>query len=559
MGIVSLLERLSEMNENDAVVLKNVDGEQVFEAASILGKLSLNKEARNNLLGFLSEIVLREAGANAADQCEQEARAFFNANGCLTAGYCLSMLRRYALTASATAALEKFIGQIPEDVFPHSKFTALLPHYQVAVMLGVQKGLEVVNNIAGLYEIDSGTLKPGGSFLAVSTIQKAQKTLVKTIGDWQTTVSNALPLQSRKRDFPLIKRLVFKLLLAMHAEPAERLLEILTTGPLGDIFRLQGASVKVFTDLGREVALPSGIDAKGPEHMQHIFREFLFSAACQRIKNHKESVDMETVRAEAEALLLPDVCSVMARLLVLFLNDLLRGLPAEKELNPKAAVGGFDAQGFHVDFVRDCIAKRYSFSIESFGKVPNALEREAAVARGMRDMEFHEWHVQKMINNGKEEEAMQHTPPAVRTSAAMTEEDLKAAQKLIASAIPARDMRMAISAIANQASLALFEAFYCKEPATGVNFEIDGRQVSIGVTPRGEFSITAELYCRRVQSIERHGIGEEEMELNWPNLCRLQYIGKLKHEKAASHPSGKRWEVLAVNVEVLTVRLTPPR
>ena len=76
IGIVFLLERLSEMNEGDAVILKSNNGEQVLKAAGILEKLSLSKETCNDLVGFLAEIISREAGASAADKCEQESYAF---------------------------------------------------------------------------------------------------------------------------------------------------------------------------------------------------------------------------------------------------------------------------------------------------------------------------------------------------------------------------------------------------------------------------------------------------------------------------------------------------
>ena len=558
MDIALLLKRLFEMNGADLVVLKNTQDNQSVKVAGIHDKLSFSEEACNNLINFFAGIVLREAGAKAAEEWENGAQAFFKAHRGLTADYCRNMLRRYALNTHTSAALEKFVGQMPEEMASSLKFDALLPHCQVAVMHGVQKGLEMMKAVDGLYEIDDGLLKSDASFLSVATIQKAQKILAAAIKKWVAAVTNALPEHSRGKELPKVKRIIFKILALAHKEASERLLETLTTGPIGDIFTLQGAAVRSFTELAKTVSLPAGIDAKGPEHVQHVFREFLFVVACGLIKEQKESDDAAMVSAEAEALLRDDVRSAMARLLTLYLNGLLRELPEEKDLRQKTNVKGFDVKGIHTDFVRDCIINRDFFSIEGFGKVANSLDRESAVARGRRDLEFYGQQIEEMISKGKERETKKWKPPEVRTSASLSEDDLKMAQRSLMRGIPARGMRMAVTLIANRTSLALFEAFYGQEPATGVNFASDAKQMFITFASRGEFSIVAELHNSHIESIESHGGGDDTMEIYWPNFFCLEYAGRLIQEADPSRPSGKCWQVRAVNVGVLAARLTPP-
>lgn len=544
------------MNEDDVVLLKNIKGEDILEAAGILGKLKYNADEGNRLINFLAEAISQEAGTAVADDFEKEASSH---NQFLTAGYYRDALRRHALNASTAAALKKFIEQVPEDVLSSLKFAELFPHCQVAVMHGTQKGLELMQAVSGLHEVDDGILKADASLVPLESMQKAQKILAKALKDWFAAMVSVLPAHCREQDLPLIKKMVFSLLLVLHAEASEALLETLTTGPIGDIFTVQSAVVKAFTGFAEDVDLPSGIDGKGPDRILRVIREFLFAVACRRIKRQNKAADTEAVRVEASALVQPDARKSMARLLMLFLNNLLRELPPEKDLRPRANVKGFDAEGFHADFVRDCIAKRFSFTIEHHGKVDNLLEREAAVGRGKKDLEFYEQQLQKMIDSGQEKQAKKWAPPEVRTSSSMTEKDLKAAQAFVMHGINDRDMRMAITAIASQDSLKLFEAFYGKEPATGVICEIADRQMAINVVPRrAEFFITAEVHNSRIQSLERHGDGEDSMEFNWVNFFQFEYSGRLQREKNASDPSGRRWRVCAVEVELMVPHLMAP-
>jgi hypothetical protein len=559
MDIAFLLRLFGGMNESEVVTLKDGKAGPVLEAAGIVGILRYNAEACAKLINFLSAIISQEAGGGVADEFEKEARAFCEVNHCLTVAYCRDALHRHALSSGDAAALKKFVDQMPEALVSAVNLTALFPHCQMAVMRGVQKGVEMMRAVVELAELDKGVLKPGGYSLPLDSVKKTQKVLTKAIRDWLAAVIEALPAHSRERDLPLVKKSAFRIMLVLHAELAEQCLETLTTGPIGDIFTVQGAVVKDFSNFAKETELPSGFDGKGPDHMQRVMREYLCAAACRQIKKRSAAADLESIRAEAALLVRPNVHEAMARLLTLFLNDLLSDLPSEKELRPRANVKGFDAEGFHADFIRDCIAKRYSFTIEYYGKVENVLEREAAVGRGKKDLEFYTEQLEKMIRNGQEKEVKKWAPPVVRTSAAMTEKDLKAAQEFIMQGVKERDMRIAVTAIANQASLALFECFYGKEPATGVTFESGDKQMAINFTPRkGEFSIKAELHNHRMQSVERHGDGEEEIEFKWVNFFLLEYNGRLKREEDRSLPSGRRWRVCGVNVEVSAAHLLPP-
>jgi hypothetical protein len=556
MDIAFLLRRFSEMNESDIVVLRDAKGEPQLEAAGMLGKLRQNPEEAGRLVSFLTEAVSQASGAAAADDFEKEVRSQDRQP---TAGYWRNVLRRYALNASASAALKKFVEETPENVLAALKFEELLPHCQAAVMNGVRKGIELMRDLSALPELDGGLLKPGVSCVPLETVQKAQKILAKASRDFFAALAGDLPEHSREQDLPLIKKAVFNLLLHGHAQSAESLLDALCAGPSGDIFAVQGAVVKSFTNFAKGADLPSGIDGEGPDQALRALREFVFMAACRRIKKRDGSPDAQAVRAEAASLAQPDALTAMARLQTLFLNALLRDLPAEKELRPRANVKGFDAEGLHADFVRDCIAKRYSFTIEFQGKVDNLLEREAAVGQGKKDLEFYEQQLKKMIDSGQEKEVKKWAPPQVRSSASMTEKDLKAAQEFIARGIPERDMRMAATALANTGSLKLFEAFFGKDPAAGVSFEVADRQMNIVFVPRkSEFSIRAELHNSRMQSVDRHGEGDDFVEFDWVNFFQMEYSGRLKREKDASHPSGNRWTVQALEVNLLASHLMPP-
>lgn len=559
VGIAVLLGRFEGMRETDAVVLRNAGGNPVIEPARLLGKLGNEAEGNSELIRFLSGVIFQEAGAHAADEFEREALAACGSGGRLTAGYCRNALRRYALDSATLAALKAFIEEGPEELLASLDFAGLSPYGQAAVMGGVRKGVELMRAVSELAGSENGMLGPGGAVITLDVVRKAQRVLAKSLKDWSAAFLESLAVHGRERELPRVAAVTYGVLLARHEEAAEYTLDTLTSGPVADIFTMQGAAVRVFTRFAGDTALPPGIDGKGPAVRRRLLRDFLFVTACRRIRKRDGAGDEDSVRAEADALLRPGVPEAMARLLTLFLNGLLRDLPSEKELRTRANVRGFDAEGFHADFTRDCIARRHSFTVEHHGKMENALEREAAVGRGRRDMEFYEKQLEEMIRTGREDQARKWAPPVVRTSAAMTEEDLKSAQAFIMRGVPDRDMRMAVTAIANQGGLGLFEAFCGREPATGVMFESTDRQAVIIFSPRkGEFSVRAEVHNDRMRAVDRSGDGEDELELGWVNFFLLEYKGALKRSKDAACPSGGRWTVCGVTVDVLAANLLPP-
>lgn len=560
VDIAFLLNRFESMDANERVVLKKNKETPGVATAGLLDKLGgSGGTGGDELIAYLGEVVSRESGPSSAGEMEKLLRNALEANKVLTVGQCRTALRRYALKTGDAAALKEFLAGISEGVLTFLKFSSLSPYCQLAVMRGVQGGLELMQAVEGLLELDEGVLRPDSQALPLESVQKAQRILAKGLKDWATAMISALPERTMEQELPRARKIVYLLLQALHADKMGAFVNSLSAGPVADIFAMQGAALKSLNSFASELPLPPGIDARAPARRRRMLCEMLYWALCRRFEKQLGTT-AEEAKARATALIQPDVRVCMGRLLKLFLNHLLSELPSEKELRPRASIKNFDAEGFHADFVRDCIARRYSFTIEGFGKLDNALEREAAVGSGKRDIEFFEKKLEEMLNSGQKEQAKNWTRPEVRTSASMTESDLRSSQELAMRGIPDRNMRMAITRIANQGSLGLFEAFYGKEPSIGANFESSDKQMLIRFLPRrSEFFVEAMLHNGKIKATERREGGEEgddEMDISGVNFFHLEYSCMLKKEQDKA--SGKvRWEAASVTVEVLSLNMLP--
>ena len=560
--ITRLLDRLASAKDMSPVVLKTANGTTSIEVAGVFGqKADAAAETNARVIAFISDCVCDASGSGAAQKAEAMLREASGQGG-LTAAGCREVLERFSVPERDVEALELFTGQIAESALQSVQFASLPMAVRVAVMHGYKKGLEMLEGVVGLTEAEENGITPQCGLLSLDTLKLAQKTLGATVIAWCNAMRDSLPAGMRQEYQTTVLHAVRTLLQKSKPKLLVAFLDALTLGPLADVHVIQLANSKEFAQFDAAYPLPGGMDGKGPARRVALLREMLFETACRHIRFQKGLSVERLIREAANMLLHTNAPLSLASLQKLYLNSLLRDLPAVEDLRARASVKGFDAEGFHGDFVRDCIARRFSFTAEGFGKLENAIDREQAVARGKRDMEFFEQQkealAQKMdgtANGAAADGSMDWRSPEVRGSVAMTEEDLNKGREIVMLAIPDRELRMAVTVLTNAAALALFEALFCKDPASGMELLGNHKHMETVYIPADQaLRVKAMLYHDGARSMERHGEGDSEIPFGQISFTQFEYCLWLKQR---SRKGNKEWQVNRVVVDSIQPFFVP--
>ena len=570
--IARLIDRLASAKDMSPVVLKTANGTTSIETAGAFGQKSDGAaETTARVIAFISDCVCDASGSGAAQKAENMLREAAGQEG-LTAARCREVLERFSVPERDVEALELFTGQIAESTLQSVQFAALPMAARVAVMNGYKKGLEMLEGIAGLAEAEENGITPQCGLLSLDTVKLAQKTLATTVAAWCNAMRDSLPEGMSREYQSTVLNAVRTLLQKSKPKLLIVFLDALTLGPLADIHVIQLSNSKEFAQFDAAYPLPGGMDGKGPARRAARLREMLFETACRHIRFQK-GLSVERLILEAANMLLHTNAPLsLASLQKLYLNSLLRDLPAVGDLRPRANVKGFDAEGFHGDFVRDCIARRFSFTAEGFGKLENALDREQAVARGKRDIEFFEQQKEALeqklegAGNGSAgrtqnggaaatDGSTDWSSPEVRGSVAMTAEDLNKGREIVMLAVPDRELRMVVTVLANVGALALFETLYCKDPASGIELLGNHKHMEIVYSPAEQaMRVKAMLYHDGARSMDRHGEGESEIPFGQISFTQFDYSLWLKQR---SRKGTREWQVNRVVVDSIQPFFVP--
>lgn len=560
--VVRLLTCLEPFSDSSPVLLKDSGTQKIFVEASLLDTLGPGaRDAVAAVIDFAVRAIRDASGAEAADEAERMLREWADREKHLSAGYLRDLLEQHRLGAKLLDSLESFSKTMPADTLASLKFKEMPLPVRAAIMEGVQKAAEMMETIAGLPEMGDGELRPDSKVLRLETVQKVQKTMAQAIHHWGAAILAALPFGASRRVQVSVLSAIHTLLQATKPKRLTAMLETLTMGVVADIFTMQSAVIREVKQFADQYPLPAGMDGLGPALRLSFLEDLLFESACRYIRVQKGISVPRLVEAEAKMLVSSDSRVAFGSLQRMYLNGLLEDLPDVSELRARANVKGFDVDGLHGDFVRDCIARRFSFSIKGFGKVENAVEREQAVAAGKRDMEFYETKKKELEENQQQPngDSAQWERPEARFSASMTEEDLKKARATVIHAIPDPTLRMAVTALANATSLGLLAAFFGTDPGAGILFRGTHKAVAMLFSPDdGTLSVSAMLFHDGLKAMSRINDEPDELDLGRISFTQLEYTAQLKPKRKQSDKDPTRWRVSLVTVENIYPYFVPP-
>lgn len=558
--------------------MKEIDGLKSIQPARMVIREGFSAEdAAGQLASFFEQVIRDEAGDEAADAAAADMAAHIAGSKALSVAYCRRVLGG-ALDAGSGDDLQSFIRRMPADTLRSLRFAEKQTHVQLAVMQGLVQGVAMMREVLALQDQEDGAFRPGVSSLSPEALKSAQSALARHIHGWASAILELLPRTTLANDLKETMACVRRLMQTTHPKLLLAFLEALTAGPLSDVFIMQTALVKILADFADRRRLPPGMDVRGPFLRYAMLRELLFEAALRHVRYLKGLSVPRLVEAEAKMMLHVDVRIAFGSLFRLYLNYLLERVPREEALKERKLVAGFDYDGIHRDFIRDCIARRFSCTIAGWGRLPNAVDREQAVAGSRRDLKFYENKMSEvceqleLLQKAREEGAEDDISvpdithwqrPDVRNTVRMTDEDKTEACGAMVAAIRERGERMAVSAMANEACFGLLRAFYGSEPATGLFMESGFQHLDVHVTP-GEvkLDINAMLFFDALVSMEAPpACGQEitdppHLDLAPISFTQLECEVQLKRRDAADSQEPE-WRALKVQVSALNSFLVP--
>ena len=560
--VARLLICLETLKDSSPVQLKDSENQKILIAATLRDILGTGaKDASAAITEYIVRVIRDASGADAANEAEGQLRAWAAQDKCIAAGRLRELLERHRLPPSVIKGLETFVESMPDNALASIKFEEMPLQLQVAVMEGVQKAAGMMETMAGLPEIEEGELKPDSKFVSLGTVQKVQKTLAQATQQWAAALLAGIPRGTSKHIQITVSSAIHKLLQATKPKLLTAMLEALTMGVAADIFTVQSFVIRELKQFADLCPIPAGIDCQSPALQRSLLDDLLFESACRYIRVQKGISVPRLLEAEAKMLVHTDPRIAFGSLQRMYLNSLLEEVPDVADLRARANVKGFDVDGLHADFIRDCIAHRYSFTVMGFGKLENAVEREQAVAAGKRDLEFYEAKKREM--DGKQQavnaEPAQWERPEARFSASMTEDDLNKARSAILHAIPEPTLRMAVTAIANAAGLSLLASFFGKDPGAGVYLQGSHKAVKMQFSPAdGTLSVSAMLFHDGLKAMARINDEPDELALGRISFTQMEYTAQLKPKRKKNESDPTRWRVSKLTVDNVGPYLVPP-
>jgi hypothetical protein len=577
--IMRVLASLDPFADSALVALRpDADGARSLVAEGRSPRRGGDAEMFSALIRHLGDAVLRDSGPAAAEEAEKLLRDKASRNGELSAAACREVLPAF-LPDSIRGPLADFAQKMPAETLAALNFSRLPVFLRLAVMRGVEEGTAMMRSVTALIEGEDSPFQPGRTYLPLADIRRAQKTLAEAVKSWDAAILASLPARRAGGDVAFILDAVRRLLQFTRPKLMLRFIETVTETPVADVFAVQKHVVAELERFAKTHALPRGLDAFSYARTLGRLHELLFEAVCRHIGYLKGITVKRLVQGEARMLMQSDIRLTVGNLLRLYFNDMIRDLPAARELKMRASVKGFDHEGIHADFMRDCIARRDSFTIHGIGKLRNAADREQAVAGGRRDLEFFEQRMEAYAkavatrrertpdDGGDMEEGPEAVAPPewdrpdVRHSPSMTPDDLKAAREGVMLGIPDVSLRMVVTALANQGSLRLLEAFYGRDPGSGVAPRGHYKQMTMTFTPGAdELAVSALLFHDTLNAEGRGSAGAgsvDEAPLGDISFTQIEYTAVIRPRRSPEGNCGPGWRVAKVLVDTVFTYLLP--
>lgn len=578
--ILHLLALLEPFADTAIIVLKpGPEGSWSLEAERRFIRRGGDADALAALIRVIGDAVFLDSGPDAADTAEKELWKKAGEKGELAAAACRKTLIT-SLPDSICLPLQKFTEKMPKDSMQSLGFAELPLETRLAVMHGVEGAVVMMREVTALLEGDDSPYRPGVTSLALSDVERAQKVLAKAIKKWGEALLAPLSALGARRDMPFILAAVRRLIQFTRPKLLLAFIDALTATTVADIFTVQKHVTGELERFAAATPLPRGLDALSYAGLLKNLHELLFDAVCRHISYLKGITVKRLVEGEARMLLQSDIRLTLGNLLRLFFNNLLQDLPAGRELKMRASVKGFDHEGLHADFVRDCIARRDSFSIYGLGALRNAVDRERDVAGSKRDMEFFEQRMEEYakaviarrgreLQNAPDDPEAEELPlvevpdwerPDVRHSPAMTPDDLKEGRETVMLGIPEIPLRMAVTALANQSALKVIEAFYRKDPGPGVAPRGQYKHMTMTFTPgANELAVSALLFHDTLNAAEREydPVSVNEVPLGDISFTQIEYTVHLRPRRTPAGTAAPGWRAGKVHVDSVFTYLLP--
>lgn len=576
--IVRILGQLESLPDGTAVVVRPDGERQCLEEDYHLVRRHTEAALLNATIRFLGDVIFVDGGPG-AEQAADEAEVLLwdeaKKNSRLSAAFCRNLLLRN-LPARIRERLDTFIAEMPQSSMQAIGFTEMPLSMRLAIMEGFMQGDAMLRAVCELQEKHPALFAGSEARLSSEALAAVRVAVPAAIRSWEESMRTLLPARTRQADLPRAQQAVRRLLQFARPKLFLAFIETIAMSPVADVFTLQRSLTGELARFARFAPLPPGMDATAYVATLARFQDLLFEAVCRHISYHKKVTVRRLVEDEAKMFLQANPRFALSGILRLHCNDLLANIPSERELRIRGGVNGFDTDGIHADCIRDCVARRYSLTIEGVGTLRNASDREHAVAGGRRDQEFFEKQIEKYaramferrqrIDQGlaepedlMEDEAPGWEIPDARKTPSLTPEDVREAREALITGIPDISTRMALTVLANRGALKALEAVYGSDCGPGLSLESPQSHMKIIFSPgTGELRVSAMLFHDAITPAIG-GQGETTVPLGEISFTQAEYTITLRRKRNKDKSYAAGWQAATVQVDSLFTYLIPAR